>query len=278
MKSFKTKSTFLLAVKTLLVLSLLSSCEIFKGENPFHEKPAKVTTYYGPAKPLGNGKVQTFISLNKGGKPISFGIVLTEKSLENLPTGHNGHHAFENLLPLPKQASILPFNFATLDWNPMGHEPEGIYDLPHFDCHFYLISNEERLSITPLAPNVMDPEIPLAKYLPAGYIQLPGRVPNMGVHWIDPTATELDGEIFKKNFTYGTFKEKLAFMEPMISLDYIKSKPTEPADIFPLPEKFQVSGYYPSKYEVKYNASRKEYQILMSDFTKFGHSENFLFK
>jgi hypothetical protein len=195
---------------------------------------------------------------------------MSEKSLENLPIGqggHGGHHSFEYLLELPKQADITPFKFVTLDWNPMGHEPEGIFDIPHFDFHFYLISNEERLTITPLGPDVMDPVIPLSKYIPAGYIQLPGRVPNMGVHWIDPTAPELNGELFEKNFTYGTFKEKLAFMEPMISLDYIKSKPTVPADVISLPEAFQLEGFYPAKYEVKFNAKRKEYLILMSDFT-----------
>lgn len=272
MKSIKTKNTFLLCVKNLLILSLFSSCEIFNEENPLieNDKNTQQITYYGPSKPLGNGKAQSFITLNKAGKPVAFGIAMNEKSLENLPSGqgeHGGHNSFEYLLELPKQAGITPFKFVTLDWNPMGHEPEGIFDVPHFDFHFYLISNEERLTITPLAPDVMDTEIPFSKYLPSAYIQLPGRVPNMGVHWIDPTAPELNGEIFEKNFTYGTFKEKLAFMEPMISLDYIKSKPTVRADLVPLPEAFQLEGYYPAKYEVRFNAKRKEYLILMSEFT-----------
>ncbi len=269
MKFIKTKTISFLGIKTLMALFLLSSCEIFKEENPLihKDKNTKHTTYYGPAKSLGNGRAQTFITLNRSGDPIAMGVALSEKSLENLPAGHEGHHAFEYLLELPTKASITPFKFVTLDWNPMGHEPEGIFNIPHFDFHFYLISNEERLTITPLAPNVMDTEIPLAKYMPVGYIQLPGRIPKMGVHWINPSAPEFNGETFKKNFTYGTFKEKLAFMEPMISLDYIKSKPTVPADVISLPEAFQVDGYYPSKYEVKYNSQRKEYLILMSDFT-----------
>lgn len=272
MKSIKTNITSLLGLKTLLIVFVLSSCEIFNEENPLieNDKNTQQTTYYGPAKPLGNGKAQSFLTLNKAGKPVAFGIAMSEKSLENLPSGqggNEGHHSFEYLLELPKQACITPFKFVTLDWNPMGHEPEGIFDVPHFDFHFYLISNEERLTITPLAPNIMDPEIPLSKYLPTGYIQLPGRIPNMGVHWIDPTAPELNGEIFERNFTYGTFKDKLAFMEPMISLDYIKSKPTVPADVILLPEAFQSKGYYSAKYEVKFNAKRKEYLILMSEFT-----------
>lgn len=268
MKNLKTKAISLFGAKAILLLFLLSSCEIFKEDNPFVVKEKNnQTTYYGPAKALGNGKAQTFITLNKGGKPVAFGIAMSEKSLENLPSGHEGHHSFEYLLELPKQANITPFQFVTLDWNPMGHEPEGIFDVPHFDFHFYLISNAERLTITPLAPNVMDPEIPLAKYMPTGYIQLPGRVPNMGVHWIDPTAPELNGERFEKNFTYGSYKDKLAFMEPMISLDYIKSKPTVAPDAIKLPEAFQVYGFYPSKYEVKYNTIRKEYLIVMSDFS-----------
>lgn len=268
MKTLKKTTVPLMVIHSMIILLFTSSCELFNNENPWIEKDPKKkqTTYYGPGVPLGNGKAKTFITINKGGIPTAMGISLSEKSLTNLPTGHDGHFAFENVLELPKQAEITPFTFVTVDWNPFGHEPEGIYNLPHFDFHLYMISNEERLTITPLAPDVMDPEIPLAKYLPEIYIQTPGRIPTMGVHWINPTGHELNGGTFDRTFIYGTYKEKVAFMEPMMTLDYIKSKP-ENVDPVLLPEAYQVDGFYPSKYEVKYNPTKKEYLILFSDFS-----------
>ncbi len=272
MQTFKKNTLPLMIIKSLIILLLASSCEMFKDENPLIVKDKKTneTTYYGPAVSLGNGKAQTFITINKGGRPSAMGVALNEKALENLPTGDGGHshrvnHAvsFEYVLQFPKQAEATPFKFMTLDWAPQGHDPAGIYDIPHFDFHFYMISNEERLTITPLES--MDPEIPLAKYIPVPYIQLPGRVPKMGVHWLDPRSPELAGETFTRTFIYGTYKEKVAFMEPMISLDYIKSKPTN-VDEIPLPTNFQVNGFYPSKNEVKYSPIRKEYLVMFTDF------------
>jgi hypothetical protein len=38
-----------------------------------------------------------------------------------------------------------------LDWNPRGHIPDGVYTVPHFDVHFYLITREQREEIVPVA-------------------------------------------------------------------------------------------------------------------------------
>ena len=271
MKTFK-KTTFPhWMIHSLIILLVASSCKFLEDEIPWHPNDPKnnQTSYFGPSVPLGNGQVKTFITFNRQKVPTAMGIILNEKALENLPSGHDGHEgpiSFENILELPQQADSTPFEFVTFDWNPMGHEPPGVYDIPHFDLHFYMISNEERMTITPLPPDVLDPEIPLAKYLPEIYIQTAGRVPNMGVHWVDPTSPELNGAIFNRTFIYGTYQDKVIFMEPMITLDYIKSKP-ENVDPIKLPEYFQKDGYYPTKYEIKYFPKKKEYHIMLTDFS-----------
>ncbi len=71
--------------------------------------------------------------------------------------------------------------------------------------------------------------------------------------------------IFDRTFIYGTYQDKVAFIEPMFTLDYIKSKP-ENVDTIKLPESFQIDGYYPSKYEIKYFPKKKEYHIILTDF------------
>ncbi len=272
MKTFKTSTFTLSVINSLIILLLATSCEFFQDENPFivKDKNSKITTYYGPAVTFEKGKVQAFIALGKDGKPVSMGIGLKEKALEDLPMAHDqGQPSFEHLLHFPKQIEATAFKFATVDWVPDGHEPDGIYNVPHFDIHFYMISNAKRMTITPL--DGMDPVIPLAKYLPEIYVQGPGRVPMMGNHWVDPTSPEFNGEPFTKTFIYGTFKEDVIFWEPMVTLEYFKSKPSGKVAI-PQPEAFQIEGYYPTKYEVKFNSQRKEYQVILTDF-KFREAE-----
>lgn len=271
MKSYKNNLTSLLGIKVLLISLTMSSCDMIEEENPdiVVDKITKQTTYFGPANFIGNGKAQTFITLDKDRKPVALGIAMSERSMENLPTrqeGHEGRHSFEYLLMLPQEAKITPFKFASIEWNPLRPRPEGFYVQPHFDFPFYLISNRDRF-ILPLPASEMDTEIPLAKYLPAGFIQLPGRIDNMGVHWIPLTSRELNGDIFTKNFIFGTNREKMAFMGPKFSTAYINNNQLEAAESFSLPEAFQVPGYYPSKYEYKYNAVKKEHLILMTEFS-----------
>lgn len=68
----------------------------------------------------------------------------------------------------------------------MGHEPPGIYDLPHLDFHFYYISDSDRMAIPagqlfPVAP----------QFLPPDYSQPGPTVPMMGRHSEDLTSPEL---------------------------------------------------------------------------------------
>lgn len=104
-----------------------------------------------------------------------------------------GMHHDPFILDLPSTSDAFPFNFVMLNWNPHGHPPAGIYDLPHFDLHFYMMPESEALAIPGLPPTEMDPEPPLAKYIPENYVMIPGRVPGMGCHWEDTTAPEYNG-------------------------------------------------------------------------------------
>jgi hypothetical protein len=41
---------------------------------------------------------------------------------------------------LPKEAYNTAFNHIVMSWNPIGHQPEGVYDVPHFDVAFSTIT------------------------------------------------------------------------------------------------------------------------------------------
>ncbi len=237
-----------------------------------HDAARKTTTHYGPSRPMGGGVVRTYVTTDKDGKPTAVGVVLSEKALTNLPGGHDhgghgGHdHGNSQVLEFPKQAELTPFRGMTLDWNPNGHDPHPIYSKPHFDFHFYMIPEATRLTIPGLPPTEMDPELPAPQYLPTDYVPTPGRVPAMGVHWVDKTSPELNGGEFTQTFIFGSHARKVIFYEPMITLEYLLSKPQA---TFPVKQSAAVGqdGYYPTNYRIEYDAQAKEYRVTLLDFT-----------
>lgn len=169
-------------------------------------------------------------------------------------------------LNLPSTTGAFPFNFVMLNWNPLGHPPTGIYDLPHFDIHFFMIPSNEVATIPGLPVTEMDPEPALAKYIPGNYVMIPGRVPAMGSHWEDTTAAEYNRALFTETFLFGSYQSKVIFYEPMITVDYFLSDPnlTKPV---PQPSAVQVDGYYPQEYKIVRNPKTKEYMVILADLT-----------
>lgn len=232
--------------------------------------------HYGPEITLGNGTVSTYLMV-EGDRPLELGMALSEGVLEGLPPDGapggvvmpDGHSTFEYVLELPAD-NPTPFQHATLDWNPAGHEPPGIYDRPHFDVHFYTISNEERLAINPGDSDFMAKaaRAPAPEYVPAGFIDPGvGPVPAMGVHWIDPTSPEFDpdnGKGFTRTFIYGSWDGRLIFAEPMVTTEYLATRPDDRLPVA-LAERYDPPGYYPASYIIRWDEKSREYRIALGD-------------
>lgn len=234
------------------------------------KQPEVVTTYGAPVS-VGNGSARVYLVLDNGA-PAEVGVALSEAALAGLPADQSpggipmpdGHHTYAYDLPMPA-GNPTPYRFVGLDWNPAGHVPPGIYDQPHFDFHFYAITEAERNAIVP-----SDPEFdakaargPAPEYVPAGYVQLPGGVPLMGAHWVDPTSPEHNGELFTRTFLYGSWDGELTFAEPMISRAFLETKPEFRAPIA-TPAEYQAPGYYPTAYRVYWNAETREYRVALA--------------
>ncbi len=211
-------------------------------------------TFKGPEVQVHGGKAWTWIQLNNEGKPQQLGISITDQALNSVPIGGNtgGHNMHENMwtLKFHQKASITPFNHLGLGWNPNGHEPEHIYDKPHFDLHFYMITPEEVLAIPPYeqAAAKFD-NWPSAAYFPATYFNPGGGIPQMGTHWVDVTSGEFNGQQFTQTFIHGSYDGKVTFWEPMITLEFLKNNSNYERSL-PQPAKFQKTGYYPTKMRV----------------------------
>ena len=163
--------------------------------------------------------MNTLVKLSRG-HPVEIGVEITDSlmDLSTLPTEPSdgqydilndatgevdwyccGHEVVLDFHPSVRNK--IPFLHFVANWNPEGHPPQEVYTVPHFDLHFYTISNEERLSIeapattsetcstnqTYIPVNCSDYKI-LMKDLPAsqqseGHINVGAVEPAMGNHW-----------------------------------------------------------------------------------------------
>lgn len=226
-------------------------------------------TYYGPKVKMGNGKVRSWINISRHGKPLAIGVQMSKHALENLPTNPEDFNAATFVLALPAKAlAVTPFNHITINWNIHGHEPPGVYDVPHFDFHFYKISVADQMAIPPyeVAPAGFD-NLPSADYLPDLYLRVPGGVPAMGAHWVDLTSPELNGGKFTHTFIYGSYNGKVTFEEPMITLETLTGGSTI-AKAIRQPAKFSPAGNYPSWYKIWKEDKKGRHYVALSNFVK----------
>lgn len=235
-------------VMSVLLLSALVACKKETKDN-------NEQTFTGPRQQFHSGKAWTWFRVTKAGSPLQVGIRIDDAALQSMPietkSGEGGHHLHENsiVLPLhPKALELTPFKTVGVDWNPAGHPPDNIYTKPHFDFHFYLMTEAQRLAATdPVRLNAAPP----ADYLPPTYFGV-DPVPQMGKHWLDMTSPELNPanpEPFAQTFVYGSYDRKVNFYEPMITLEFLKNTAQFERSI-PQPAKFATTGYYPTKMTV----------------------------
>ena len=218
-----------------------------------------------------------------------------------LRSGHEVELEFPKVL---NNLQLDHFDHFVMNWNPVGHGPPGVYELPHFDFHFYTISREERMSIQaadqcyavpdgyPFAgvPIPMTPadyfrqmaDLP-CDMLPFGYARAPAVEPGMGAHMIQPTRKEFtDPGSFDETWIFGTQDGEITFWEPMITKEFLEGL-KESGETFEMtisttidvegmiPIKLPVAGYYPTTYTASYEPGF--YTVAMGDFAWFEETD-----
>ena len=269
------------------------------AENAAAADPGPRRQYGAPVR-VGNGNARTYVVLDEraGGAPVEIGVALDEAALEGLPAApaggahdHSGSKMYD--LQLPARHGT-PYRFVQLDWNPGGHEPPGVYDTPHFDFHFYTITQSERDAIDPAVVgeaeftargNRLPPEAERAEtYVP---LSPPGgplvMVPRMGVHWATVHAPELQGLMgrpeaarpFTTTFLRGSWDGRVTFDEPMVTRAFILGRKTAAAaaqrdSVMPLTAapRVRAAGHYPTAYRVAYDARAREYRIALTGLAR----------
>ena len=260
---------------------------------------------YGPAVRLGQGLARTYVLVDERNKDVPFevGVAMTEGAMDGLPSPmvmtHASNNPHEHLdlhiydLTMPAR-NATPYKFVELDWNPGGHEPAGVYDVPHFDFHFYTVEQSVRDGIDPVklgqaAYLSKSGSLPPEGQRPPNYLALaaPGTpvmaVPRMGAHWVDARTPELQALFgrpeaylpFATTFLHGSWDGQFIFDEPMITRAYIMGRqsaatPAERDRVIQLPQaqQFSPSGYYPMAYRVTWDEEQREYRIALTQLVR----------
>ncbi|HTJ28750.1 MAG TPA: DUF5602 domain-containing protein [Candidatus Limnocylindria bacterium] len=216
------------------------------------------TTQLGDRKPLGDGYAQSWVRRDASGKVVAFGISFDETSLANL-----GEKPTEVVLALPASAE-LPFKTAVVDWNPQGHPPAHVYDLPHFDFHFYTIDEPTRRAIAPSGAAAS--ATPAPDIVPVGFVTDGETVPMMGKHYIAGSVPEFHGGKFTATPIYGYYGGHLVFLESMVTVDSLSAKHAISAAL-PQPARFEKPGTYPAQWSIGYDATARRYEIAFGGLT-----------
>lgn len=228
----------------------------------------KAAVYEGKPVKIGQGAAQTVVRTGADGAVSAIGVVFTESMLDGLPVAAPGASPhFPYVLSMPTKGPKTVIDHVMIDWESMGHPPPQVYDVPHFDFHFYVVSREEVSKVRFNGPDdsAAPEQQPPAELMPAGYILPPGTaVPRMGVHAINPASPEFQKQPFTATFIYGYYEKRLTFVEPMASLEFLKSKPSFAAPV-PRPAKYSKSGAYPSRYRIGYDDAKKVYEVMLEE-------------
>jgi hypothetical protein len=212
----------------------------------------------GPAVQVGRGHARAFLMVDANNRPTSVGVFMTRGALFDLPAT-----PAEYLVALPIGRNVAPFDHVGIDWNPQGHPPPGVYDVPHFDFHFYRISIAEQRAI----PGGSETNPPSVAEVPTGYVTTGESEPAMGVHYVDPSSPEFQpGGSFTRTMIYGFSNGEMVFLEPMVTTAFLRSNPNVSLGI-PQPAVYPETGLYPLTYSVRYDTPRVGYVVSLDNLT-----------
>ncbi|MBA2447934.1 MAG: hypothetical protein H0V51_07910 [Chloroflexi bacterium] len=245
---------------------------------------------------LGNGEVGSFAEVQETGAPRAIGIMISADALASLPSEPSDHHhcfdrngdgitahaaecahSHEFVIPLPdavNRRGDIPFKWVLLNWNAHGHVPPGVYDVPHFDVHFYMAPIADIFAIRDgtCGPEFVNcDDFAVAKTpVPAGlmhpdFSDVDAVVPAMGNHLIDLSGREFQGEPFTRSWIYGVYGGRVIFYEEMVALAFLRSRP-DACSAIKSPPAVAVGGFYPTERCVRYDAGANAYVVSMEGF------------
>ncbi len=264
--------------------ALLIVAAVLALATPFAVAAAPNQALMGTAVPLGQGQVWSFITTDDAGNPDTVGVEFTEAALSGLPA-----EIAMIEVDVPSGIAGLPIDHVLIDWNPEGHEPPGVYTVPHFDFHFYLVPKDQVSAIkvgscttqenaavpnppgmAPVPCDIFGKAMlaPANDMMPDGYTLVPAVVPMMGNHLMDMSAPEFTGKPFTYTYIWGLYDGKLTFMEPMITKAFFETGQDVTLPL-KMPKAMPKAGVYPTEMQIQHLTDSKTYVVSLGSFKEF---------
>ena len=225
---------------------------------PDAKKNNSTQVFIGETKILGSGTIRTWTKTDSNNKPTSVGFTISSAALSALPA--NRDTMFMLKLPTTTGGGMMmnmmamPFDHVEIDWSAKGDPNTTIFNHPHLDCHFFMISSSSQMNIM----MGMDTTMLGANYTPQNCMSDNMAEEGMGEHWYDSTLAIYHGTAFNQTYMYGFYRGNITFVEVMCAKSYLDSKPNSSGAINQ-PSAFKTSGYYPTKYSISYDSKADEY-------------------
>lgn len=245
------------------------------------EPTADLIVHDGESAEVGDGTVKTGATTNSSGELVSLDVHIDDDALTSVDDDEEEpHESVAAHVPLPSEVDTHQFTFVGLHYNPVGHAPPGIYTVPHFDFHFYMVAES---TVESIPRGLAAYDVPDEQF-PPGYTfeDLRLIVPEMGEHLLDATAPEFGDGDFTHTYVYGTYdsdidpedptrveeveiegetqeipvfegdgESRLHFVEPMITNEFFADFEEELSVSVETPAVFPVEDRYPTEYVLK---------------------------
>ncbi len=243
----------------IFTAAILSSC---KQDSNTITPVSKAKTYYGESMPFGGDSVRSWYKTDLNGALSSIGISFKQSAFAILETQPDS--MFMMMLPMGLNTSTSwGIDHIEVDWSSMGDAAPSVYNIPHFDVHFFAVDTATQMGIA--GGKDLQTANMSATFLPPDYILDTFSEEGMGVHAFDTTGKEFHGLPFDHSFIFGYSQAKMYFIEPTVSKAYLDTKTNFSADI-KQPQAFKFHGAYPTKYYIRYDSNTNEYQISIDNF------------
>jgi hypothetical protein len=228
---------------------------------------------YGQSITLSGVTLSTWAKVLPHGRVTQVGLTLPMAFVKTPPAQPASGPDGQFVLAFPKvvQQSTY-FNHLELGWNPHGHEPEGVWDVPHFDFHFEGVPVQSIWDIgfgVNLGNGLFgDSIVPTPERMPAGYVY-PGQlalVPFMGVHAFRPEDI-VPSDQFTAVVLAGFYNGNMIFIEPMITQEFLLRRESFEIEV-PRPTVLGRNTSYPTRFRGTYDKKADAYYFIFSHFVE----------
>jgi hypothetical protein len=225
----------------------------------------------GPCQPAYGASMCTWADAS-GSRIVSVGATVPLAAIENSPVNTQmvWPPVAAAVVALPAEArAATGIDHLTFYWEEHGHPPKPFLT-PHYDFHFYTISDSARKAID--CANKTKPQA-----LAAGYalrdMDIPGIgfltglcVAKMGMHSV--TTADFDATTpFNGTMVLGYYNAKPIFFEPMISRTMLMEKKSFTLPLV-TPPGVDPAIHFPTKFEAVWDPSIPGYRFVFSGFPR----------